>query len=72
MLALETAERAQLLQRNMEVLEKARTLAELIATRAEDALVALRMDELNRMRAHNTEYSAMVCAYLRKCPGVLP
>lgn len=63
-LMLDSANRVQLFQRKVDVLEKARAIAELISSHAADALVALRMDELARMQDRTAEYSAMVCAYV--------
>lgn len=68
-LALDTAERTQLLQRKCDVLEKARALKELIAIGGNDVLLALRKDELRRMLDHAAEYSAMVRAYVIACPS---
>ncbi len=69
-LALDTGERAQLLQQKLDVLEKARALLELLGTSAGDVLLELRKDELRRMQECTAEYSAMVRAYVsRVLPG---
>jgi hypothetical protein len=68
-LSLDSTERAQLIQRKLDILEKARALTELIAVDTDDQLLMLRKDELNRMQDSAAEYSAMVRAYVLACQG---
>lgn len=63
-LELDTGKRAALLDRKKDVLEKARSLLEGIASAAHPILKALREDELKQMCAAEAEYSAMVRTYV--------
>lgn len=71
-LALDNWERAQLLQRKCDALEKARALAQLVTECAEDSLAELRRDELRRMQNCDAEFSSTIRAYIEGHPGALP
>ena len=63
-LELDTMARSQLFQKKLDILEKARSLAELVI-RSSGALRALREDELRRMQDVDSEYSATVRSYIK-------
>jgi hypothetical protein len=63
LLEMHGMQRPQLVQQKMDVLERARSLADLIAVDA-GTLRDLRLDELKRMQAPTSEYSACVRAFV--------
>ena len=64
-LGLDTMERVAVFQQKLNLLEKARSLAELVF-QASGPLRALREDELRRMQEVRSEYSATIRAYIEK------
>jgi hypothetical protein len=68
-LALDRLERASLIQRKCDALEKARALLELVDNATSEILRALRRDELEKMRSADGEYSVMIATYLKAAEG---
>ena len=63
MLEMHGLQRPQLVQQKIDVLERARALADLVASNP-GPLQPLRLDELRRMQARISEYSACVRAFI--------
>lgn len=64
-LALDNMSRSRLMQQKVDLLEKARSLADLACSSHDPTLRQLRLDELRRMQHWSSEYSACVRTYVR-------
>jgi len=64
-LDLHNMTRAQLIQRKLESLERARSLADLAMSEGDGVLRTLRLDELKKMQASDSEYSACISTFVQ-------